>query len=67
MAVSKSGITRGFVFDVGTVGAADAKDVNDNNYSTHNHGWIGVGRMQIYVAWIWAGVWPGVGAGATMQ
>ncbi len=40
------------LFGVGTAGAADASYVNDNNYSTRNHGWIEVGRMQIYVAWI---------------
>ncbi len=49
--VSKSGTTTDFLTGGGTAGATDANSVHYNNYSTHNHGWIGVGERerQIYV------------------
>ena len=60
--VSKSGTARSSLVGGGTAGAADANSVHNNNYSTHNHGWIGVGKKGAnlrglesswYVAWSW--------------
>ncbi len=44
MMVSKSGTTTDFSDRLWNGGAADANSVDNNNYSTHNHGWIGVGK-----------------------
>jgi hypothetical protein len=65
--VSKSGTARGFVDRRWNGGSCRCQQCNNNNYSTHNHGGIGVGEKQIYVAWIGVGMWPGVGAGAMIQ
>ncbi len=65
--VSKSGTARGFVDQRWNGGSCRCQQCNNNNYSTHNHGWIGVGERQTYVAWIGVGLWPGVGAGANIQ
>jgi hypothetical protein len=64
--VSKSGTARGFVVRRWNGGSCGCQRCNNNNYSTHNHGWIGAGRMQIYVAWIGVDMWPGVGASANI-
>jgi hypothetical protein len=62
--VSKSRTAREFVVRRWNGGSCGCQQCNNNNYSTHNHRWIGAGRMQIYLAWIGVGMWPGVGASA---
>ncbi len=66
--VSKSGTTHGLSDRRWNGGSCRCQQCNNNNnYSTHNHGWTGVGERQIYVAWSGVGMWPGVGVGANIQ
>jgi hypothetical protein len=66
--VSKSGTTHGFFDRRWNGGSCRCQQcINNNNYSTHNHGWTGVGERQTYVAWSGVGMWPGVGAGTNKQ